>query len=409
MKLHTLLGAAGALSAVSFLLASSCTNSPELGTPGDGEGGSGAGSNIDVGGGGEGGALSGDGKNCGGTAVEAAPAQVNVLLVVDRSGSMTGKPAGFTDSKWNTLKGAFSTALPEVAELISLGLKLYPTGNSGDFNETGQCNVNPGVELSIAPGQDSATAISSELDKTSSSPAGMTPTAKALGDALTYFTSGDGQALEGTNYVLLATDGGPNCGSDASCVFKGDPFTEGQTEAASCTLNIDNNCAPLPSCPPGSVCTAAYQCLDDDASVSAISALDAAGIKTIVVGMPGSEAYQATLDAMAVAGKLPASSTSPRYHKVTDSAGLTATLRDITRTVIRSCEIQLPSVPPDKSKVNVFLDGEVIPKDDTTGWKYDLTVEPPVVLLTGDVCAHVEQVGVESISVEFGCQTVILR
>src|SRR4051812_14268706 len=48
---------------------------------------------------------------CGGTMLAASPKVVNVLLVVDKSLSMTATPAGFGDSKWNGLRSALSAAL----------------------------------------------------------------------------------------------------------------------------------------------------------------------------------------------------------------------------------------------------------------------------------------------------------
>ena len=111
--------------------------------------------------------------------------------------------------------------------------------------------------------------------------------------------TGSGKSVIGAKYVLLATDGGPN-GNTVPC------------EKASCTANIDRNELSDPSinyCDP--MYEGARQCLDSAATVDQLSAMAAQGIKTFVVGVPGTLPYKNTLDAMAVAGGVPASASSP--------------------------------------------------------------------------------------------------
>ncbi len=361
-------------------------------------------------GGGQGGNPSVD--DCGGTSIDAAPVVANVLFVIDRSGSMIDTPDGFTDSKWDTLVASLKTSVANVQDAVNMGLKLYPSGDTS----SGACALESGIEVEVAAGADAVPLIGDELD--AAGPDGQTPTAAALGEALDYFTAGAGALLDGSGFVVLATDGGPNCGTDDSCTQEAcgcdpdagecDP-TSGfcSEEAKSCTLNLDGTeCGNL--CDGGTLCYRADQCLDDVATLAAVEALAGVGIKTIVVGMPGSEAYQEVLDALAVAGGLPAKATSPRYHQVSDANGLSQTLEDITAGVIRSCEIEAAEEPSHLTEVNVFLDGEVIPQDDTNGWKYgDTTGDLPIIVLTGSVCEQVMTEGVSSVSVEYGCPTVV--
>lgn len=347
----------------------------------------------------------GTGSGCGGLEVKAEPAAAHVLLVIDKSGSMNDTPQGFSKTKWETLVTSLTTALGEVEGDVAFGLKLYPDGDT----DSDVCAVEGAVPIGVS--LTSLSDIESALDDVGV-PGGQTPTASALAAALEYFSSSPGKDLEGAKYVLLATDGGPNCNAARdSCVIGdcGNPYSGGcESEAASCTLNLEDRCGES-ACPSGSVCTEASQCLDDEATLAQVKSLDAAGIKTIVVGMSGSEAYGDVLDALAVAGKLPASATSPKYHKVTDATGLTETLRDITKTVIRSCDISLEEAPPALDQVNVFLDGTVVPKKDADGWKFNLTTTPASIELTGEICTQVETQGVSAISVEFGCPTVTVR
>jgi hypothetical protein len=69
----------------------------------------------------------------------------------------------------------------------------------------------------------------------------------------------------------------------------------------------------------------------------------------------------------------------------------------------------LTDTPQSYNQVNVFLDGEVIPKDDDDGWMYDESTMPFTIILTGPTCTQVEEQGVENITVEFGCDTIVVR
>jgi hypothetical protein len=201
--------------------------------------------------------------------------------------------------------------------------------------------------------------------------------------------------------VLLATDGGPNCVSeDAPCA------------ASECTLNIDGECPDgVPNCCAKNLETEA--CLDDDGAVRAVTALAEAGIKTIVVGIPGTEEYEATLNAMAEAGGLPAKGDT-RYYAVAEGGGaegLTDALLSITDTLIRTCEFELASQPPFLDRVNVEVDGEIVPRvveGDDEGWDYaDESASPPTVVLKGKTCELVESEGAQTVKILYGCETVV--
>jgi len=169
----------------------------------------------------------------------------------------------------------------------------------------------PEIEDIVVPIQSGGAAlILEELGNTA--PSGGTPTAAALTRALEYFTTGEGASLAGEKYVLLATDGGPNCNEDLTCA------------AATCTLNIEDKCPPNTNC-----CDAAVdpvgptKCLDEDASVAAVAALAAEGIKTFVVGIPGTEAYADTLDLLAAESGVANPGAPPDYFAVpADGGGL---------------------------------------------------------------------------------------
>jgi hypothetical protein len=330
---------------------------------------------------------------CGSSPFGASLAEVHVLLVIDKSGSMAETPDGFDSDKWTAMKESLSASLSDVRDRIGLGLELYPVSG---------CTVpdGAGVDVAVQPGVDALPDILSALEATA--PSGGTPTAKALARARAYFMEGEGAALTGDKYVLLATDGGPNCNDAASC------------DADACTLNLEGICpSHVDNCcdPMESGAGAQAGCLDAGDTQAEIAALAAAGIDTFVVGIPGSETYAASLDSFAVSGGRANPDAPPSYYAVSasgdGSAGLTSVLRAITGSLITSCRLQLDSEPPDLRKLNVEVDGEVVPQDAVDGWELDTSTAPPTVELKGETCARIETRGVENVTVLFGCPTVV--
>ena len=335
---------------------------------------------------------------CGVTSVEASYSAANVLLVIDKSGSMDDQPEGFETKKWDALKAALGPALAAVAEEMSFGLLLYP------FSETEEialdcldncCEVPAAaaaIRVGMGPGTETAFDVVEALNDTA--PGGGTPTAAALAAALEYFVNGDGKDLQGDRFVLLATDGGPNCGGgDNTC------------DADRCTPNLDGACPPAA----GNCCDGEPSyCLDDVAVVEQIEALAEAGVPTFVVGIPGTEQYASYLDTFATAGTVPNADSPPDYYAVSAEggvAGLTQTFIDITTHLVRSCEVDIGMNAVDKRLVNVAVDCEIVPFEDGAGW--DIAPDAPETLvLAGEVCDQVKRQGARRVDVVYGCPTI---
>jgi hypothetical protein len=339
--------------------------------------------------------LGAGGAGCGFTAFAADPPLVNVLLVVDKSGSMNDKPTGFTSDKWTALRGALDDTFTQTKTKVSFGLDLFPySGTSGEVLDGCQMPTGAAVVVPVQSGTKAAPLILAALDD--NPPGGGTPTAAALTRALAYYTTGAGKALKGDRYVLLATDGGPNCDAALTCA------------AATCTVNIDGKCPANTNCCDAKVDKLGpANCLDEDGSVAAVSKLSKAGIKTIVVGIPGTEAYANTLDALAAESGVTNPDAPPAYFAVSAKsgvAGLSTTLERITTGLIKSCELHLESVPPDLDKLFVVIDGVELTRDDPDGWTIpDPAVSPPVLEITGATCQKLETQGAEYINVTYGC------
>jgi hypothetical protein len=335
---------------------------------------------------------------CGITSVEASYSAANVLLVIDKSGSMVDQPAGFDLNKWDALKAALEPALAEVSEEMSFGLILYPFDEDEEIPledcETNCCTVPAGpaaVRVGIGPGTSTASEVMDALNDTA--PGGGTPTADALDAALTYFTTGEGRDLEGDRFVLLATDGGPNCGPDNTC------------DADRCTPNLDGLCPEED----GNCCEGEGSfCLDDESVVAKIEALADAGVPTFVIGIPGTEQYASYLDAFATAGTVPNAEAPPEYYAVSAEGGveaLTQTFIDITTHLVRSCEVDIGTMASDKRLVNVAVDCDIVPFEDGAGWDIDPD-EPTTLVLAGEVCQRVKREGARRVDVVYGCPMV---
>lgn len=376
------------------------------GGPGHGDDNGGdPGIDLNIGGGsipvgGDGSAIGAGGAGCGFTSFVADPPLVNVLLVVDKSLSMMDKPTGFTSDKWTALRGALDATFAQTKSKISFGLDLFPySGTSGQaLTDTCEMPTGAAVVVPVQAGTKTAPLILAALDN--NPPDGGTPTAAALTRAYGYFTTGAGKSLEGEKYVLLATDGGPNCNGDLSCT------------AATCTACLDHpdHCPSNQNlCDPKIDKLGPTNCLDQDASVSAVAQLTKAGIKTIVVGIPGTEAYTNTLDALAQKSGVVNPDAPPSYFAVSAASGVTGlsdTLAHITTGLVKSCELHLKTAPPDLTKLFVVVDGVELARDpaDGNGWTIpDASISPPVIEITGKTCDQLKTQGAEYINVTYGC------
>jgi hypothetical protein len=153
-------------------------------------------------------------------------------------------------------------------------------------------------------------------------------------------------------------------------------------------------------------------CLDDKETLARIKALAAAGIDTFVIGIPGSESYATSLDSFAQGGARVNPGGPPSYYAVRGSGtgldGLTSVLSTITGSLIKSCRLQLASVPPVPDQLNVQIDGKFVPQQGPDGWKLDTSASPPAIDLLGKTCAAIEQNGAQTAEVVYGCPTKVL-
>src|SRR5688572_15774469 len=128
--------------------------------------------------------MGGEGGGCGQTDLAAEPPPVSILLVVDKSSSMTGTPSGFSEDKWTALGSALGAALDAAEDSVAFGLDFYPFGDDRDPSAPVEmCDMPSRADIlvPIGPGASTVPLITDALSDYQ--PAGGTPTAAALARA----------------------------------------------------------------------------------------------------------------------------------------------------------------------------------------------------------------------------------
>lgn len=318
-------------------------------------------------------------NQCGGMQMRLSRRQADVLFVIDRSGSM-GEMTRDGSTKWLAMLRAFRDVLPTVESDLSMGLILFPHAVTV-MNPTPEMSCAVGPMLDEAPRLMNATQILAQLNR--SLPNGATPTWAALTTAANFWRSNPDRT--GQRYVVLATDGGPNC--------------NGSFDNHTCRCSNPNQAL----CRNDMNIYARYNCLDDDRTVAAIRELRAIEVPTYVIGLPGTEEFEDVLSAMAVAGGRARDGT-PRYFSVTTSDELLREFNSITSGLIE-CTFRLDQSPPDENLVDVRLGAESLIHDinhhDGWDWADDTRRQ---IDFYGMTCARVRaSSGGTVLSAAFGC------
>ena len=366
------------------------------GANGSGANGSGAGSGVDLNGDGNGSGSGGDGglgddEKCAETTADANRAPAIIEMVIDTSGSMGFAAPNTALSRWDVTKSALSVALDNLAAKApdtAIGLSFFP--NDAKVSIFDCYFPEQTVPISeLTPQQ--VQALKNGFTA-AGIPSGGTPTHNAY-----HYSAGQlrSSPLEGNRYMLLITDGKASFGMS-------DPNNPG----ANCTGNGSDavNVNPL---------------------LQEVTTLfNAEGIKTFVVGVPGSEDFTTTLSEMARVGGTGDSGCGvgggPLCHfdMTTEpdlATGLANALADISGQAL-SCTYTIPTPDGDQvvdyGKVNVIYtppggtpsklsrDGET---DCGEGWQF--SADKTQVLLCGPTCDEIMENG-GSIEIEFGCTQI---
>jgi hypothetical protein len=292
--------------------------------------------------------------NCGNSASTMTQLPADLLLVLDRSGTMTNNIAddipcdpmtGTCAERWATMIQAMQVVLAGSPASIQWGLKLFSTPGLTDGLGTipAGCVVLPEMEVPMGTGN-SAAIVGSIANTT---PNYNTPTRAAIETAAAYLaTLNDGR----TKYILLATDGEPNC-------------------------KVDGEYATTPDLP---------------AALGAIAAAKAAGIAVYVIGVGPSAG---NLDEMARQGG------TGKFYPALSPQSLLAALNAIVGAVA-SCVYTMSATPPDPSNLGVYLDKQIVPQSTTDGWALSSSNS---VTFYGPTCDRIKAGAYKDVQVLFGC------
>lgn len=301
--------------------------------------------------------------DCGSGNVPIQPLPPDILIVQDRSGSMdddkndakcNGGGCGAM-SKWALVTAAINQVVSSTDTTVNWGLKFFADADA-------QCGVNAGVAVPVATG--SGPAVATAITGSTTNIGGVvngsyTPTRAAVNAASAYLST-----LTDTNpkYILLATDGLPNCpqgcgGGGMSCTT---------TPNAAETANVE----------------------------TAIMNAQTANFKTFVVGIATTSDPDANtaLNGFAMAGGEPQAGAATQYYSVDDTASLVTALQKIVG-IVASCTISLANAPAGLTNVAISAKDAngntvVVPKDPTNGWSFDTGMKN--IIINGTYCTSLQ-------------------
>jgi len=325
--------------------------------------------------------------------LDAAPRPSKLMLLVDKSGSMTGSVDGSSSQcvdakgeydpssphscRWNALKKAFGDPtngfLARAQDLAHFGLAVVPALNP----TAGGCQ--PG-EVVVPVGErlgDNTAAIRDQL-MNQIVPAGGTPivpTLEVIENDARFMAEERGRA----RYILLLTDGLPNCNAANARVCSDCRLARGTPDERRAQCRGEHLCYPPEASDEAvdqgcevdvaaDVFDGAW-CWDGYNLVSKLAALRAQGVKTFVIGFGSQTANEgrAILNAAAEAGGV-ALPGDTKYYQANNEQELRAVLAQI-QIELPPCEFELFPVPEQEQLVEVRL--------------YDVDTESEVVLERG--------------------------
>jgi hypothetical protein len=292
-------------------------------------------------------------------ATVSAPAQiqkVNLVMLLDRSGSMGSKSA-VRAQKWTPVTDAIAAFATDTASAgMNASLTFFPDAN----NSCGAVYGTPNVSRAALPSPAIVTAIAA------TNPTGSgTPLRSALQGVIAQAAAQRAAFPEERTVIVVATDGQPSgCGISSS------------------TTEVTNIAG----------------------DVKAVASLS----PTYVIGVGSS---LGSLNAIAVAGNTTAAKIVSTGNAATTAQEFLATLQAI-RTESVACDAKIP-VPPDgravdANRVNVKLGAIDIAYSadcSSSGWRFDDVAQPQRVVLCPATCSAGRQ-GASGLEVAFMCSDV---
>jgi hypothetical protein len=273
---------------------------------------------------------------CGGMEFALTRIPPNVMLVLDRSGSMSDAIAsGSKTTKYADLTSAMQSLVASYDSQMRLGATFFASDNN--------CGAGVPGPIAAANGQAVLTAVAAHK------PNGNTPTAATLDAVISAKSLTD---TSRANYVVLATDGEPNCGD----------------------TDVTKRISTLYSASPS--------------------------VSTFVIGIgAATNTDPALLNAWADAGHT-ARSGAVHYYQTNSSADLKAAFDAIAGGIV-SCDFQMTQAAPDPTLITVTENGVAVSPSPTVGYTYDAGTN--TVTLHGAACDALKSDANTKVSVTYGC------
>lgn len=342
------------------------------------------------------------------TVIELPIVKPNLYFVLDTSGSMLERMPDTNQTRHRTAVRAIESMLEPIQQRVNFGAAIFPSAFNGQ-----SCRAGDEV-FEVTDGM--AQGNSRPLSKLITTLGGFVPeggspvstTLRALQPTL--------RDLKGETFVVLLTDGAPNCNLAKPC--DGNlciPNIEGVVfgDGTACDENL-NCCGPewFP-----------HLCLDSDSTLDELSRLTAMNISTYIIGLPGGAAYEDLLNQMAIAGgtargqrepdshpdggsadgSLPEGVERPSddgllYYQVTDSTSLGSALASVRQDVLVDCTLDLDFAPRSEARLEVSANGEPLPQN---AWQL---VSGTQLELLGETCSDWKAGDLSDIRVRESCR-----
>jgi hypothetical protein len=293
------------------------------------------------------------GGGCGAQEAKAEGIPPNMLVVLDRSCSMT-QDGGGGKTKWQVSVESLSKLTADFNGKIRFGLTMFPDLVTPDCQQDAiPIPVGPGKEMEV---QTLLNAALAKADKYFPDGPCVTNIDTAITQAATEPAFND---QDRDSYVVLVSDGkqSNSCGGNAK------------------DLETEQHIADL---------------------------LAMKGVPTFVIGFNvGVDGVQ--LDKFAVAGGVPSTTGPTKFYDAADQASLDAALKTIAIKTL-SCSFTLDKTPENLNEIYVFIENQTkVPQDKThmSGWDYDPATNQ--VTFFGPVCDDLKNGVIKDLDIVLGC------
>ena len=294
------------------------------------------------------------GGGCGQSQFELSELPPNMMILLDRSGSMDGDAEG--DTRWNAARNAIETLTAAFDERVRFGLATYSACVSGG------CSAGT-IVVPIA--ERNAASIQGFLATTVDERSSDGQQENGDGKLQYLCDSGDPETTTGKSLAALVGESSLLDPSRTNAIVL---LTDGE-ESEECAEDCDGPCG------------------------AARLLAQSPAVKTYVVGLG---VNPEAIDAIAAAGE------TGSAIGANNQAELSSAFEQIA-SAVASCDYTLDAAPPDPSELHVFFDDDpnAIAGDSANGWSYEPATRR--LRFNGDACEQVKSGAVGDIDVVYGC------